>query len=247
MGRGQRLLRYRFLFNFLLVVASVAVGATGNPLILTVAIVILTTGAFALTWVTYKHNQIQPRSEELQALLEAEILPRLHKNANLAHPDEIPDLRVNVMFLRWRGIHPRRHDFLIKPWQRTLQIEAGYVSELAQGYGNEKELEWTTSQGVVGDAMNERAQEVWTQPGYPDADPRIRWNLSQLQYELTEHVNSVLSVPIYLSSDETKENPIGVVSLDSTAPPTESRLHDEDLDIRDETIYWSNVIGAIVE
>jgi len=247
MGRGQRLLRYRFLFNFLLVVASVAVGATGNPGIIAVAIVVLTAGAFALTWATYKHNQIQPRSEELQALLEAEILPRLHKNANLSHPEEIPDLRVNVMLLRWRGVDPWRHDFPVKPWQRTLQIEADYVGESAQDYGKEKELEWTTNQGVVGDAMNERAQEVWTQPGYPDVDPRIRWNLSQLQYELTEHVNSVLSVPIYLPSDETKENPVGVVSLDSTAPPTESRLHDEDLDIRDETIYWSNVIGAIVE
>ena len=247
MGRGQRLLQYRFIFNFFLVVVSVAAGFTGNLLIIAGAIVILTIGAFALTWVTYKHNQIQPRSEELQTLLETEILPRLHKNVNLAHPDEIPDLRVNVMFLRWRGIHPQRHDFLIAPWQRTLQIEADYISETAQDYGDERELEWTTNQGVVGDAMNERAQEVWTQPGYPDVDPRIRWSLSQLQYELTEHVNSVLSAPIYLPSDENKENPVGVVSLDSTAPPTESRLHDEDLEIRDETIYWSNVIGAIVE
>lgn len=247
MGRGKGLLGYRFLFNFLLVVVSVAVGAIGNLLIIVVAIVILTIVAFVLTWLTYKHNQIQPRSEELQTLLEGEILPRLHENANLAHPDEIPDLRVNVMFLRWRGIHPLRHDFMIKPWQRTLQIEADYISESAQDYGEEKELEWTTNQGVVGDAMNEQAQEVWTQPGYSDINPRIKWNLSQVQYELTEHVNSVLSVPIYLPSDETKSNPVGVVSLDSTAPPMESRLHDGDLDIRDETIYWSNIIGAIVE
>lgn len=164
MGRGQHLLRYRFLYNFLLVVVSIAAGATGNPWIIGAAVVILTVGAFALTWVTYQHNQIQPRSEELQTLFEAEILPRLHKNANLAHPDEIPDLRVNVMLLRWRGIHPRRHDFLIRPWQRTLEIEADYISDSAQEYGNERELEWTTNQGVVGDAMNERAQEVWTQP-----------------------------------------------------------------------------------
>lgn len=247
MARGKRLLRYRFVFNFLLVVVSIVVGAIGNLLIIAVAILILTIVAFALTWVTYKHDQIQPRSEELQTLLEAEILPRLHKNANLAHPDEIPDLRVNVMLLRWRGIHLQPHDFLIAPWQRTLKIEADYISESAQPYGDERELEWTTNQGVVGDAMNERAQEVWTQPGYPDIDPRIRWNLSQLQYELTDHINSVLSAPIYLPSDENKENPVGVVSLDSTARPTESRLHDENLDIRDETIYWSNVIGAIVE
>lgn len=247
MGRGQRLLRYRFIFNFLLVVVSVAAGATGNPWIIGAAILILTAGAFALTWVTYQHNQIQPRSEELQTLLESEILPRLHKNANLAHPEAIPNLRANVMLLRWRGLHPRRHDFLVKPWQRTLKIEADYVSESAKKYVDERELEWTTNQGVVGDAMNERAEEVWTQPGYPDIDPRVRWNLSQLQYELTEHVNSVLSVPIYLPSDEDKTNPVGVVSLDSTAPPNQSRLHDEDLDIRDEAIYWSNVIGSVVE
>lgn len=247
MGRGQRLLRYRFLFNFLLVAASVVVGTTGSSLLIGVAVVILTVIAIALTWVTHKHNQIQPRSDALRTLLESDVLPRLHKNATLAHPDEIPDLRANVMLLRWRGIHPWRHDFLIKPWQRTLQIEADYISESAPEYGPERELEWTTNQGVVGDAMNERAQEVWTQPGYTDVDPRIRWNLSQTQYERTEHVNSVLSVPIYLPSDEDKVNPVGVVSLDSTAPPRESRLHDEGLGIRDEAIYWSNVIGAIVE
>lgn len=247
MGRGKRLLRYRYFFNFLLVVVSIAVGVSGNPWVIGGSAILLTSGAFGLTWVTYKHNQIQPRSEELQTLLEAEVLPRLHENANSAHPDEIADLRVNVMLLRWRGIHPLRNDFLIKPWQRTLKIEADYVSESAQEYGNERGLEWTTNQGVVGDAMNKRAEEVWTQPGYPDVDPCVRWNLSQLQHELTDHIQSVLSAPIYLPSDETKENPVGVVTLDSTAAPTESRLHDEELDIRDEAIYWSNVIGAIVE
>jgi len=232
MGRGRELLRYKFIFNFLLVVVSVIVGATGKPIIIIPAVTFLTVIAIALTWTTYKHNQIQPRSEELQTLLEEVILPRLHKNVTLAHPDEIPDLRVNVMLLRWRGLYPFRQDFFIKPWQRTLQIEADYVSESAEDYGNERELEWTTSQGVVGDAMNERAQEVWTQPGYTEIDPRIRWNLSQLQYEFTEDVNSVLSAPIYLPSDEAKESPVGVVSLDSTAPPEQSRLHEDELDIR---------------
>lgn len=247
MGRGKKLLQYRFVFNFLLVVVSVAVGATGNRLMIVGGIVLLTVVAFALTWLTYKHNQIQPRGRALRTLLESDVLPRMHKNANVAHPDEIPDLRVNVMLLRWRGFNPWRRDFIIYPWKRTLQIEADYVGQSAREYGAERDLEWTTDQGVVGDAMNKRAQEVWTSPGYTDVDPRIRWNLSQTQYERTEHVNSVLSVPIYLPSDENKVNPVGAVSLDSTAPPAESRLHDDGLAIRDEAIYWSNVIGAIVE
>jgi len=160
MGRGQRLLRYRFIFNVLLVVVSVAAGANpGNPWIIGAAGVLIAI-ALVVTWVTYRHNQIQPRSEDLQTLFNSEILPRLHENANIAHPNGIPDLRVNVMLLRRRGINPIRQDFLIKPWQRTLKIEADYVSGSAQEYGDEKELEWTTNQGAVGDAMNKRAQEV---------------------------------------------------------------------------------------
>lgn len=246
MGRGKEILRYRFLFNGALVAASIAAGMFGGQL-LAGFFLLLVGASVVLTWVTYKHNLLQPRSETLRGVLESEVLPRLHQKCNQAHPNEIPDLRVNVMFLRRRGVNPWRQDFHILPWQKTLQIEAAYIGPTAQEYGPEKELEWTTDQGVVGDAMNEQAQEAWTRPGYADIDPRIHWNLSQTQYERTNHINSVLSVPIYLPSDEEKSNPVGVVNLDSTAPPEVSRMHDDDLDIREEAIYWSNVIGAIVE
>ncbi len=243
-GRASGILKYRFLFNVLLVLTSVAAGAVGT-LWVAVFVVVLLAISLVLTWITYKRNQIQPQSESLQTLLESEVLPRLHENCNRAHPDGLPDLRVNVMLLRWRGINPWRNDFTVMPWERTLGIEASYVASTAREYGNETELEWRTDQGVVGDAMNQRAQEVWTPARYPDVDPRVNWDLSDTQYERTAHVESVLSVPIYLPSDEKKVNPVGAVNLDSVEDVERSKLDDEY--IRDEAIYWSNVIGAIVE
>lgn len=247
MGRGDRLLQYTFAVDVLLILVSISVGSTNNSLLIGGGLILLLIAATGRSWVTYRSNQIQPRSEDLRTLLESEVLPRLHKNAQLAHPDEIPGLRANVMLHRWRGANPFRNDVWIWPWQRTLQIEAAHVGDSARDYGAEADLEWTTNQGVVGDAMNERAQEVWTQPGYTEIDPTIKWNLSQTQHAMTSHVNSVLSVPIYLPSDEDKVNPVGVVTLDSSAPPETAKLHDDDLEIRKEAIYWSNVIGAIVE
>lgn len=244
MGRAEGILKYRFLFNFLLVLASVAAGAL-RTLVVGILVVLLFAVSMILTWITYRQNQIQPRSESLQTLLEAEILPRLHENCDQMHTDGMSGLRVNVMLSRWRGINPWRNDFVVMPWERTLRIEASYVGDSAPEYGTEAELEWRTDQGVVGDAMNERAQEVWTPARYPDIDPRVNWNLSETQYERTSHIGSVLSVPIYLPSDGEKVNPVGVVNLDSVENVEQSRL--DDGDVRDEAIYWSNVIGAVVE
>lgn len=244
MGRGDWLLRYRFLFDSVLVVSSVAASALRTRWVVGLLAVLLVVSV-ALTWVTYKRTQIQPKSDSLRTLLESEVLPRLHDNCNRVHPGGIPDLRINVMFLRWRGINPWRNDFLVKPWERTLCIEASYTTSPSPDYGPEAALEWRMDQGVVGDGMNERAQEVWTRARYPDVDPRVNWNLSQTQYERTAHVGSVLSVPIYLPSDENKVNPVGVLNLDSNENVERSKLDDER--IRDEAIYWGNVVGAIVE
>lgn len=244
MGRGKRVLKYQFLFSVLLVVVSVTAGMLQTVVVAVLVFILLLT-SMSLTWVTYKQNQVQPRSKSLQTLFESDVLPRLHKNCNLAHPDEIPELRVNIMLLRWRGINPWRNDFRTLPWERTLQIEASYTASTARSYGTESKLEWKVNQGVVGAAMNERAQEVWTPPQYANIDPRIHWNLSENQHERTKRLNSILSVPIYLPSDKEKVNPVGVLNLDSTADVTQT-MFDKDR-IRDEAIYWSNVIGAIVE
>jgi hypothetical protein len=246
MSSRRPILKYELLFNWGLVLLAVLAGAIQSLWIIVPAVLALGLIASLRSWVSYKQSQIQPRSDELQTLLRTEVLPRLHKNCILEHPDECPDLRVNVMFKRWRGLNPWRKDFLIKPWERTLKIEASYIGPESKEYESEAELEWKTDQGVAGDAMNPRAEEVWTSDEYDGGiDPRVKWGLSETQYNRTAHLNSVLSCPIYLPSDEENVNPIGVINLDSELEIGESQLNNER--IRDEVIYWSSVIGAIVE
>jgi hypothetical protein len=241
MTNHNRILYLRIVFNIALVIAAAYIGSLSSPWQI-VPIVILIVLATILVWWNYLQNQIQPKSKSLKKVLEDEILPRLHKKCCEESGGNAEKIRANVMLKRWRGINPFRNEFSVWPWQRTLQIEASYIPDTAPEYEIEAEIEWT-NQGVVGDAMKPRAQESWTRADYPEVDPRQMWGLTDKQHLATEHVNSVLSVPIYLPNN--KVNPVGVVNLDSTEPTSESDLDEEEL--REEAIYWSNVIGAIVD
>ena len=241
MGSRNRLLYLRLLFNIGLIFAAVYITQLSSRW-QAVAIILLVVIASVIVWRQHVETLIQPASKSLQAVLEDEILPRVHNKCTTHSSADPTTIRVNIMLKRRRGLNPFRNEFWVWPWQRTLQIEAAYSPEEAEDYEMEASLEWTR-QGVVGDAADTRAQESWTRPDYPDFDPREMWGLTDKQHLATKRVNSVLSVPIYLPDDKT--NPIGVVNFDSVDSISESELNNEAF--REEAIYWANVIGAIVD
>lgn len=237
MSRNERLLRFRFLFEALLTIAAFSTGLFGLSPTSGVIIGILIVVAVVLAYLEYDILRIQPESSALQAVLEDKILPAfMNEYGQIWYH---PEVRMNVMILRRRNLNPigGRN---IPPWEKTLKIESSvgdYSTTL------EDALEWRTSEGVVGAATNDRAQEVWLVE--TDADIQATYNLTDEQYERTNGLKSVLSVPIYLPSDKNKNTPVGVLNIDSEAPLDDTQLSSNEF--REIAIYYANIIGAVVE
>lgn len=245
MPRRSRSLRYRYLVDSAVVIAAYLASFI-QQLIYSVAIVVgLVLIVGITTYYEYQETKIQSESEELRVVLEEEMLPEVVEDYNESYPGpDPPDVRTNVMLLRRRNINPLiRERSGVYPWERTLMIEASCGDYEGT---REDELEWKTNEGVVGRAMNERAQEIWADLDY-ELDERIiaGWNITEEQASRTAHLKPLLSVPIYLPSDSKKINPVGVLNVDSEATPEVSKFDDKE--IRDNVIRHANISGAIIE
>lgn len=238
------MLRYRFLFNAILVIASYAAAFVGTFLQSMVIVAVLVVFSLLLAYHEHQYENVQPESKELQAVLEREILPDLIEDYRGTHPDaNPPEIRTNVMILRRQNLNPfdqNRSD--VHLWEKTLKTEAmigDYDST------NESKLEWKPNEGVVGRAMNKRAQEIWADLSYGNERTQAGWNLTNPQITRTQHLNSLLSIPIYMPGDEEKVKPVGVLNIDSEADLSRTQFGNEDL--RAKAINHANIIGAIIE
>lgn len=230
----------RVVFRTLVVVAAFSSQFGGVILNLFVVLGVILAGV-GVSYYEYANTRIQPASDELQAVLEGQVLDRLIADYNELHSTP-PEIRANVMLLRRRNWKLWQGTRRVSPWEQTMQIEASNGDYNSTG---ESSLEWRRHEGVAGAGINKRANEVWTNLDHDEPDPRAQWNLTDRQYDRTSHLNSVLSVPIYLPSDEEKTNPVGVLNLDSQAQESETEFDTER--VRETAIYYANVIGAIVE
>lgn len=235
--------RYKALFDTVVVVASYAAGII-NKLIVAIPVLggLLAVSVF-LSYKQYLESVVQPESKELTTVIEDNILPQLKDDLDRTHA-EVFDFRINVMILRWRNLpfsDKNRPD--VRFWEKTLKIEASLGDYDETG---EDELEWKTDEGAVGRAINERAQEIWAPIEYYDID-RIAagWNMTEAQARRTQHLNSLLCVPIYLQSDDEKIEPVGVLNIDSEEPLDVTQFACED--IREKAIGCANNIGAIIQ
>lgn len=244
MVRESRLLRYRFLFNALVVIASYVAAFVGTLLQSLVIVGVLVVFSLLLAYHEHQYENVQPESKELQAVLEREILPDVIDDYRETHSDpNPPEIRVNVMILRRRNLNLLqriRND--VFPWEKTLNVEATVGDYESR---NEGELEWKTNEGVVGRAMNKRAQEIWANLGHGNERVQAGWNLTNAQISRTKRLNSLLSIPIYRPMDEGKVRPVGVLNIDSEANLDETEFGNEA--VRAKAINHANVVGAILE
>lgn len=237
----HRILKYRYLYTIALIITTFTVSVIENLLIQIISIIGILIFGVLLTTVEYQETQIQPANEQFKTLLNQEIFPRIESEYE-AIVDNPADIRINVMFKR------RRHLFKISewseyyPWEQTLKIESFWGDYESCG---EDELCWKLHQGLVGAAMNDAAQEAWSDLNERNNIVRSEWKLTEEQINRTSNLNSILSVPIYLSSDKSKSNPVGVLTLDSTEHQQNTEFDTES--VREEAIYWASIIGAIVE
>lgn len=146
--------------------------------------------------------------------------------------DEIVDcdLRANVMLVdkRWEfGLPPRRKQYL-----RFQERHGGYSEA-------ELEQEYPSGAGCAGTALEN------DNPTYYDSQQRdgLSRSLSHTQQEITSHVNSILSVPIYPDSDPSRQ-PIGVLSVDSPENISDTKLDEEQAQRL--TMKYAGVIGDVV-
>lgn len=118
---------------------------------------------------------------------------------------EIVELRPQCTNLRINIMKRRRR--IIKPWERYLRIDYYYGhyshQELDQVYG--------ISVGCCGVALAENSQI------YYDSilQHQTLLHMTPAQQEITMHVKSILSTPIYSPKDDFERNIIAILNLDS--------------------------------
>lgn len=235
---------FRFLFRAATVIAAIATALFGNLAVAGGAVVMLVFSAAGLTYYEVRELRIQPRSEELVSVLEEDILPRLLEeyDGEFENPLEV---RANVMFMRRRHLRFWRAARFVLPWEKTMKIEAS-VGDYETT--RETSLLWKRGEGVVGKAIESKANEMWPNQDlsrHQGTDVQTQWDLTDSQYTRTDQLTSLLCVPIYLPSDVDNEHPIGTLNIDSEAPFADTRLNQEE--IAELVSYYANLIGTIVD
>jgi hypothetical protein len=142
------------------------------------------------------------------------------------HPGDY-DLRANVMRMR------RKH--VVGP--RFLRIDVA----LGEYTPAEHEQAYRVGVGCAGNAVARNQQTFY------DAIQahEHRSGLTATQREVTAHVNSILSTPVYRPSDVDKRSPIAVLNLDSGDFVGTTGFREAHL--QDLAVYYAEVVGAILQ
>lgn len=192
-----------------------------------------------LAGIVYHFNSTRQQrrivDEKLEPLLEDLIFPMIVDEYEQL-VDDSPEVRVNVMLLRRRDIFPLGNSRKLWPWKRSLKVE------FASGdYGdfNERDVKWAIDEGVCGTAI-EYNKMIWSDLEEVEIH---EWNMTRNQLNATQHLGSVVSIPIYVPEDESKDHPVGVLNVDSRASLDETQF---DRDLGKELKRYTNYIGSLV-
>jgi hypothetical protein len=164
---------------------------------------IILIGAFGLTFTLYFYQFYRPFIRQKGDFLDL-LLPDLFyviDNKIRESRSQINNLRINVMIVRRKYLHP---------WQRYLIID--YFYPLESYKPSELELIYSENIGCSGTALYENEQIAYdsmlsheTLKGMPET-----------HREVTMNIKSILSTPIYSPKDEWQRKPIAILNFDST-------------------------------
>lgn len=193
----------------------------------------------ALAGATYYFDSARQRrqvtEEKLEPLLEDLIFPMISRDYEQL-VDDPPEIRVNVMLLRRRDAFPLGNARKLWPWQRSLKVEfaRGDYTDFS-----EDAIKWAVDEGVCGTAI-EYNKMIWSDLEEVEVH---EWDMTQNQLNATQHLGSVLSIPIHVPEDESKNHPVGVLNIDSQANLNETQF---DQDLGKELKRYANYIGTLV-
>ena len=191
------------LLSFLYVLA-IAISLFANQLTTefsTTGQIIIILIAFLVSLVVYYFQFFRPlfrlKVKHLEMLLAA-LFEALSKKYYALNPD-VGKIRINVMRLRRK---------IYVPWKPFLRIDFcsnGYLDA-------EKEQKYCRNVGCCGTAIAENTLMYFDANQVQLQQSR---NMTATQLQVTKHVKSILSTPIYRPWDIFKSSPIGVINLDS--------------------------------
>ena len=145
--------------------------------------------------------------DRMRPFVENFFLPKLLQEYKDLHSDsDPPDVRANIMLLGHRDFPIPRGERKLCPWTQSLMVDF----RLGE-YDDDGHLKWRKGEGVCGTviefnkAIHSDLEEVEI----------YEWDMTDRQHRSTEHLGSVLSIPIYRPEDEEKNEPIGVLNVDS--------------------------------
>lgn len=173
--------------------------------------------------------------DKLEPLLEDLIFPMIHTDYEQL-VDDPPEIRVNVMLLRHRDVLPLGNARKLWPWQRSLKVE--FSQGDYTGF-SEDTIKWAVDEGVCGTAIEYNTM-IWSDLEKVEVH---EWDMTQNQLNATQHLGSVLSIPIHVPEDELKDYPVGVLNIDSQANLDETQF---DQDLGKELKRYANYIGTLV-
>lgn len=196
-------------------------------------------GGIFLAGVVYHFNSMRRRrrivEEKLEPLLEDLIFPMI-VNEYEELVDDPPEVRVNVMLLRRRDVFPLGNSRKLWPWKRSLKVEFAHGN---YSNFNEYDVKWAVDEGVCGTAI-EYNKMIWSDLETVEIH---EWDMTRNQLNATKHLGSVLSIPIYVPEDESKNHPVGVLNIDSRANLDETQF---DRELGKELKRYTNYIGSLV-
>lgn len=173
--------------------------------------------------------------EKLEPLLEDLIFPRIQTDYERL-VDNPPEVRVNVMLLRRRDMLPFGNARKLWPWQQSLKVEFAHGDYTDF---SEDDIKWAVDEGVCGTAI-EYNKMIWSD--LEDVEVH-EWDMTQNQLNATQHLGSVISIPIHVPEDESKDHPVGVLNIDSQANLDRTQF---DRDLGKELKRYANYIGSLV-
>jgi hypothetical protein len=217
--------------------ASLFAGAL-QPIRLKVAAV---GGGLIISGAAYYFQQerkfIQMRQETLEEFLEEFLLPNVVSAYRRQFTDaDSPEFRANIMLYKRRHTFPFGKGRFMWPWKKSLKVDFSQGEYDDHGENN---LIWAIDEGVCGTAL-EYNKPCWSD--LEDIDIH-EWGMTERQMKDTEHLGSVISIPIYRLNDETKDKPIGILNVDSRANLDETRFDEEEM--REILLDYANYIGTL--
>lgn len=156
-------------------------------------------GAYSLTYSQVVLPAIRV-SQEVTKLIMGFLLPALIEGYRKAHPGNYT-LRANLMFVSHR---------IRRGWPpREPKLRIDYATE---DYGaGERALEWAGEMGAVGRCVVRKNVIFYD----PIEDPEAVGGMTGTHLDLTKHLKSIVSVPVFRWNDPAKGKVIAVLSMDS--------------------------------